>query len=378
MIDKPSDSENHTSTAVADTQYGDLPCSADDPRLVIRGESSTDTNHIPAESFELKTGADGKTSIVFKNMQDRESHPHSAITDWLNCTIKLKDDEIVINRFLQNIFFIFGSKFSPATSLNRGMRGWKKSYSLGESGAYFAIGGQRGTAFLTLSGKSCGYINAGTWHDIMNMLEVYRAKITRWDGAVDVFKGEMSVDDAVTLYQNGEFSTGGSKPSCTQYGNWIEPDGKGRTFQVGGRKSGKLIRIYEKGKQLGDTSSPWVRWELEVRSRDREIPLDVLIYPGQYVAGSYDCMKWVRQEAIKIRTIKNTASISYDQLCHHAHSSYGKLFSVMLEVEGSAEAVIERLTKDGIPSRLQIPTPTGEHENVDLSELINAAKDEES
>ncbi len=47
------------------------------------------------------------------------------------------------------------------------------------------------------------------------------------------------------------------------------------------------MRIYEKGKQLGDPESPWVRWELELHNTDREIPFDVLLQPGRYVAGAY-------------------------------------------------------------------------------------------
>jgi DNA relaxase NicK len=50
---------------------------------------------------------------------------------------------------------------------------------------------------------------------------------------------------------------------------------------VGKRKNGKLLRVYEKGKQLGDESSPWVRWELELHNRDRVIPWEVLLEPVQ-------------------------------------------------------------------------------------------------
>ena len=51
-------------------------------------------------------------------------------------------------------------------------------------------------------------------------------------------------------------------------------------------ENGKLMRIYEKGKQLGDATSPWVRWELELHNKSRVIPFDVLTAPGQYVAGA--------------------------------------------------------------------------------------------
>lgn len=65
-------------------------------------------------------------------------------------------------------------------------------------------------------------------------------------------------------------------PECDQAGNLINPNGDGRTFYVGKRKNGKMLRVYEKG---------------------------------------------------------------------------------MLEVEGSEAKVIERLKRDGIPSRLNLLIP---------------------
>ena len=73
---------------------------------------------------------------------------------------------------------------------------------------------------------------------------------------MDRFDGNPSVDDAVTFYQSNQFNAGGNRPSCSQLGNWIVPDGSGRTFYVGKRKNGKLLRVCEKGKQLGDSESP--------------------------------------------------------------------------------------------------------------------------
>lgn len=65
---------------------------------------------------------------------------------------------------------------------------------------------------------------------------------------------------------------------CRQYAfnslpallKWAQraPDGRGRTFYVGRRENGKLLRVYEKGKQLGAENSPWVRIELELHNKD--------------------------------------------------------------------------------------------------------------
>jgi len=123
---------------------------------------------------------------------------------------------------------------------------------------------------------------------------------------------------------------------------------------VGKRKNGKLLRVYEKGKQLGDPQSKWVRWELELHNRDRIIPWDVILEPGKFVAAAYPCMSWVNDIQERIKTIKNTNKISYEHLTHYAQQAYGALINVMLEVEGSPEKVIERLKKPGIPSRLEL------------------------
>ena len=57
------------------------------------------------------------------------------------------------------------------------------------------------------------------------------------------------------------------------------------TLFIGSRGSAKYCRIYEKGRQLGDPDSPWVRFEVEYRKADSVLPIDMLIKPGQYLTG---------------------------------------------------------------------------------------------
>lgn len=212
---------------------------------------------------------------------------------------------------------------------------------------------------MSLPGSACALISTDAWPTLVSVLrDHYGAKITRWDGAVDDFEGIHSVDWAVEQYLNGQFNNGGNRPSCKQMGNWITPDDKGRTLYVGKRENGKLFRIYEKGKQLGDPNSPWVRWEVELHSKDRVIPWDVLLNPGGYVASAYPCTAWITANpASRIKTTQNTLDISYDVLTYYARLGYGRLLNVMLDKEGSAEQVIERLRRPGIPARLNIPYP---------------------
>jgi len=186
---------------------------------------------------------------------------------------------------------------------------------MGKTGDQFAYGGQRGTALVSLPGSACALI--GDWAACYHQFnEILAPRITRWDGAVDMFDGEPSVDDAVDWYKAGLFKAGSNKPSCRQNGNWIDPDGTERTFNVGKRENGKTLRIYEKGKQLGEPSSSWVRWELELHNRDRFIPWDVTLEPGKYLAAAYPGMGWVNVVQERIRTTQKSATSGYRHLSY--------------------------------------------------------------
>ena len=49
------------------------------------------------------------------------------------------------------------------------------------------------------------------------------------------------------------------------------------------------------------------------------------------------------------------AQISYDYMTACTSISYGKHLNVMLEIEGSPEKVIQKLIRDGVPRRLDLP-----------------------
>ena len=160
------------------------------------------------------------------------------------------------------------------------------------------------------------------------------------------------------MYQEGLFTNGGRKPLMDQRGNWIEPDGRGRTLYIGSSENGKLTRVYEKGMQLGIPYHQWVRWETQLGNRDREIPWEAVLEPGKYLAGCYPkAMGWISEEQSRIRTIQKTAEAGYDSLTHWLSVAYGKQINVMMDKEGSAEKVIELIRRSGLPTRLQLPVP---------------------
>jgi len=325
------------------------------PRLVTRGESLGTPHPLQGgESHRLVIGPSGHAQLISTPIPRTGTPPFSALTDWLNVTFPFQGTPQAICCLLKEIEHHFGNKLGGLTDKQRGMHGYRQSFEFDNGGARFAFGGQRGTALLSLPGSACALVP--DWEGAYTLLrDVLKARISRWDGAVDDYEGRRSVDMALAWYLEGRFGTGGNKPSMRQAGNWAEPDGCGRTLYVGRGANGKMLRVYEKGKQLGDPLSPWVRWEVQFGNRDRHIPLEVLINPGPYVAASYECMDWVDEAACRIRTVKNTAQISYACLQHYAREAYGPLINVMLGIEGSADAVVEKLRRPGTPARLKLP-----------------------
>ena len=317
-------------------QDGPADDSESSPRSVIRGERSP--------------------------LVEGHIHPQSAFTDYLTVTFPLPSDEGVRPeaRIVDRVGYVFCGALGCAIDRERGMFGFTRSFAFDRYGAILALGGNRGRAMLSLPGEACAAVPS--WLALVELLrDEWNGRITRWDGARDELEGQFAVDDAVRWYCEGGFNAGGKRPECSQMGNWLTEDTKGRTFYVGSRKNGKLCRIYEKGKQLGDPRSPWVRFEVELHNKDRVIPFRVLLEPGAFVAGAYPCLRWVSDKVSRIATIANTATTSYDALIRHARNAYGQLIDTAEVVEGSAEAAIQRLKRPGFPKRLEMPD-VPEHE----------------
>lgn len=297
------------------------------PRTVIRGESPRDD--IPKRVH---------------------GEPVRVLTDWVNLTFPFDGQERSVERFVRVFTEATGERFGGMTDRDRGLHGYASSYEFDRGGVVFAYGGQRNTAFLSLSSEGCALVL--DWERFIHLgRNVLTGRITRWDGAVDDFVGMHSVDLAVEMYEQGWFKSGGREPLTRVAGDWLGKR-RGRTLYVGNRDNGKLLRVYEKGKQLGDPDSPWVRWEVEFHNVDRVIPWDALLVPDRYVAGAFPCMSWVGADRSRLRTIKAQDEISYDRLVHVGSLAYGALINIMLEREGSPERVIALLRKSGAPRRL--------------------------
>ncbi|WP_446810564.1 replication initiation factor domain-containing protein [Methylomonas sp. 2BW1-5-20] len=235
-----------------------------------------------------------------------------------------------------------------------------------------SIGGQRDSVLVTVKGQGLMAAKPG-WE--MRLYQFLRtipgAKLTRVDYAADNFASETGMDDYLQLYHAGLFSLRGF-PKVRQEGNWIRPDGKGRTLYLGSKESGKLLRIYEKGLQLAngfhELYPDWIRIELELGAKDRVIPLDSLLRPGQYLAGAYPALAKFHHVQKRVETFKNTAKSTVQRSIETTRHQFGKHIWMHSALFG-ADETIKMLTKgkEQLPKNINFDT----HEQLAIDEFIH-------
>jgi DNA relaxase NicK len=201
---------------------------------------------------------------------------------------------------------------------------------LGWVGVSWVSDNMRGRWCFCLSGVACSCIN--DWSIFHADCEPLSVRLTRVDVAVDDIYGEHSLMGAYQDWKAEKFCNGGRNPKSQMISN---SDNSGDTFYVGARGSGKMLRVYEKGKQLGDKSSPWVRFELELHHKDRVIPWDILLNPACYLRGSYpEVLSWVAVLEIPISTVKNRIAISFKVALQYASRQVGRIVNYCKDKAG--------------------------------------------
>lgn len=237
---------------------------------------------------------------------------------------------------------------------------------------------------VSFTGAGCDGLDFGALHRVISVVPGLR--ITRVDLALDDYSGSViSYLRAVEAAELGHFHPArGMAPKwmAIQAGEFI-PEvhnamakrfgmiaSSGCSFYIGSRANGKCGRIYEKGKQMESAEYPdWVRAEGELHSKDRVIPLDVLIDPDPYFAGMYpQFAKWLDEvvkevtEPVRITTFKNKFKTCRDNAVTNMSRMAGRLVNYLKNVEGLASDSIVRqlighLGPDDVPVRLLMPLP---------------------
>jgi len=119
-----------------------------------------------------------------------------------------------------------------------------------------------------------------TMADMADALTGCDFRIGRLDAAWDDFEGRFGTpNDAAAKYADGGFTP--ERGPRSEKAQLIDDlgSGAGCTFYLGDRVS-RLLRIYGKGKQLGNKASPWVRYELQLMGGQFDLTLDNLRHPG--------------------------------------------------------------------------------------------------
>jgi phage replication initiation protein len=281
----------------------------------------------------------------------------SAFIDWLNFTVDessfywgdketpIDDDQLILNVsvFCEKVF-----GYGITLKRDRMANFYHKSWELGEGYGLVCYGGQRDTVLISVSGTGLHAARDGWEKRLYDFLEqrAIRPRITRVDLAHDDYEGKVySVDKALEDYRAGLFGTGGRMPDCEFRGNWEKPNGKGRTFYVGNRKNGKFARVYEKGRQLGCEESEWVRIEGELKAIDRDIPHDVLLDAGAYLAAMYPAFGFINKRQRRIETKQKEAVFSYQKMLDWLRHQCGAALNFACEIEGSADALLALIVK---------------------------------
>lgn len=169
----------------------------------------------------------------------------------------------------------------------------------GATVGYVLAGGksvqQASTVHVNLFGGACLYVTPRDLQTLATWIDALDGWITRTDLALDVWSG-LDVTEVQAAWHAGQFDVRGKRPGQKEHGSWSS--GHSRTFEVGNRGTGKLLRAYEKGDELlgHEANDPWVRLEVEFRASHRVIETDVLRRPADFFAGAYPyCAEFLKR-----------------------------------------------------------------------------------
>lgn len=210
---------------------------------------------------------------------------------------EFEHSEDYINALNPYLYEIFG--FACSHNRDKSANFYSESYNIGDletTYGYACLGGginksNADTICIELTAFGLGAADDG-WehrlHAFSTLPDVFDFRYTRVDIAHDFLGGEFTIDQALNTYYKDGFTNAFTRPKLRKDGDdWYNDTSNGRTLYIGSRQSSRLLRFYEKGKQLKMSDSPWVRCELELRSRDLVIPKDIVINSGDYLCASY-------------------------------------------------------------------------------------------
>lgn len=264
---------------------------------------------------------------------------------------------LVMSHYLEAIF-----GFGVTHNRNKRANFYAQSYQLGTdkiSYGILAIGGNKQTLCVELTATGLAAAKDGWEHRLHQFAtsdKVDDFRFTRIDIARDFFEGEYTIEKALEAYHSGGFTLSITKPQLRKEGlDWYNDTQKGRTVYVGSRESSRLVRIYEKGKQLGDKESPWVRCEIEYRSRDLVIPLDMLLCPGDYMAiyPAFQLPEFQTEHLKRAESKKRTIQTGIEHAVKYLRIQGSKAVKLLREHGKTAEEILNVFDPDAkVPDKV--------------------------
>lgn len=214
---------------------------------------------------------------------------------------------------------------------------------------------QRGTVHCQIPGSGWLGADDSVNRRIVELLREFDVPyLSRIDLARDCFEGESDFDSMTRAYEDGAFKPSrGVMPST-----WAVLDRhRGSTRYVGRRENGRCIRGYEKSMQLSRTTG-WFRVEVELRSVGRRIPIEAVLDPAAYFAGTCRfCADLADSSRVeRIVTRQKTVELSVSHITDYARIAYGKLVRLLVDAGADADSIVSRLTVgvSGLPRRLRV------------------------
>lgn len=306
-----------------------------------------------------------------KQVPRRSSSENNVFIDWLTFTVNVDaflkfnsyksftDDDIAgaISELMEDFC---GEGFGISKKNGFGMHFHKESYVIGDGWGVFCIGHRNNRFLVSLSGD--GWLNADAnaaikIYNFLTRLNEYGGdvRISRIDMAADYYENGPTHAEFEAAYHRGEFvrqkrhiESPDSWPNYQVYGCVHTNRGMqaGITDAVGVRTSDLYLRRYDKGRQLGDPNSTWVRVELEMKNKDTFIPLDVLLHPEIYFC-QYPWLGSLRDStAMKLETKRQRAEITVEASKKIIKQQFGKYLRVLRGLADSDEQLLEQLQSD--------------------------------
>jgi phage replication initiation protein len=258
--------------------------------------------------------------------------------------------------------WLFGTTGMTTTPLKAKMWQFYKSSAYihdaeGNTVGRIGCDGNGDTWCVSLTGAGCKLVRS--WDYTFLQAETLGAHLSRIDIAFDDFHASVFEDihKVDSLARGGFFACEGKgRPPRTHF---IDDHGSnnGCTVYVGS-KGRKELCVYEKGKQLGDPSSPWIRCELRLWRSNGEIPLNAMLRPQQFLIGAYDILADRIPhvgEGLRPETTKREVAAHAVAVTRYLHEQCGPMLFVMWEALGSnaAEWFKDNVFRNTLPARFK-------------------------